>query len=356
MGLYTSVQSQNRSIRIAVSNSKLFKHSQKSLFSVPERSYTAEVSLLYATDEKYHWQRYFGQPRIGINLIYTDFGDPDVLGRAIGLYPSIEYFFTKSSKFNAAFQLGVGIAKLNRYYDINNNPLNNAIGSGWNNVSKLSFHLEHIITGPWHVHTNLYLTHYSNAGTQMPNLGLNIIGVGAGVLRKFDNKMPLSAEKEEDLQQKNKFGIDLMAGVGISEYAIPGGPKLPTQYAALSAYGSFSPFLRLYTGFEYEYSESVFQFYYQDFESRQKSKERATSTSVYLTTELMHDRFAFRFQKGVYLPFPEFTRDKSPIYFKLHLITYAGNQKWKVRPYGGVLLKTHFTVAQYMGLVFGLRY
>jgi hypothetical protein len=355
--LHHPLQAQINEVRISGSVSKLFKHSSKSLFEIPERSYTAELSFLYSATDKYDWGRYFGRPRIGFSFIYTDFGDKDILGYAVGAFPNIEYFFINRNRFSAGFQLGVGIAKLSRYYDIIENPLHNAIGSSWNNVSRLAFHIDFQVAGPWYLHTNAHLTHYSNAGTQMPNLGLNVIGFGAGVLRKFgQNERNPGEVKSDDRKADNRFGADLSGGAGISEYGTPGGPKLPTQYYSIGIYRSFSPFLRFYTGFEYEYSESVFQFYYQDFESKKNARQRATATSAYLTTELMHDRFAFRFQKGIYLPYPELTRDKTPVYFKLHLLTYAGNTRWKIRPYGGILLKTHLSVAQYMGIVVGLRY
>ncbi|MBK9151458.1 MAG: acyloxyacyl hydrolase [Saprospiraceae bacterium] len=335
---------------------KHFKHSTKTTYDVPGWSYSQEISLLYQTSGSHGWDLYFGRPRLGLNLMYTDFGNKEVLGHALGFYPSIEYFLKRNAKTGFTFQLGVGIGRVSRYFDYNDNPLNNAIGSGWNNISRLGFLFDHQLTAKSKFNAQLFLTHFSNGGVQLPNLGINVASMGVGFLHILSDHENYEFKAfHPDTTKVRKTGLDLMTGIGISEYATYGGPKLPSYFFSLAAYHRLSPYLRLYLGAEYEYSEPVFQFFYQDFNDRITAFKKASNYSAFLSTELMHGPFAFRFQTGYYLPLPDIRIDKSPLYFKLHLLTYAGNDRWKLRPYGGFLLKTHFSVAQYIGIVAGAR-
>ncbi|MBK9256014.1 MAG: acyloxyacyl hydrolase [Saprospiraceae bacterium] len=348
--------SQSIDLGINWSYAKVIKHSVKNKYTVPPFSQTLEMNMFFQTAGNHAWESYYGRPRIGANVLYVDFGDKNVLGQAIGVFPSIDYYITRKRYFNASFQLGVGVAYLDKIYDRTENPLNNAIGSHWNNITRLNFLVEKRLFSNGSLSAGIHLTHFSNAKTKLPNSGLNIAGLSVGFLYKISDP----PEKQEDIKpdpvKGKKWGGDVSGGIGISESSTAGGPRLPSYFINAGVYREVSPFFRIHAGLEYEYNEPIFQFYYHDFDPENIAAKKATHTSFYLTGEMLHDRFAFRFQLGKYLPYPDIRIDKSPVYFKLHLLTYLGNDTWKVRPFGGILLKSHLSVAQYLGFVSGINF
>ncbi len=356
VSLVLSLSAQNTHYSLVYAPSKFLKHSKKSTFDAPEYSYMCQFTLSKQTDGSRHWQRYWGHPLVSINFSYLNFGNNDVLGQSFALFPSIRFGIVNKNEFNFGIQLGSGVAYLDRIYDKIANPLNNAVGSHWNNTTQIGLIAHTRVAANWFIINGIHFSHFSNARTATPNAGYNTAGITLGLGRTFQSKKIAEFKTTDTVLVKKCIGGDILLGYGISEYSFTGGSKYGSYFINAGASYSLSPFIKLIAGGEYEYNQSVFQFYYQDFIPANEAKRKATKTAVYAAGDFRFGLFSTRLQTGFYLPFPEGTEKASPFYFKLNFNIHPFSDDLTFRPYFGVLLKSHTAVAQYLGIVTGVSF
>ncbi len=356
---YTSGQSQY-SVGLSYSHSKFIRHSKKSTFESPTSSYFWKTHYSHKVSGNEGWHRYWKRPTISYNALYFHIGDDRVLGSAYGAFPSMRFDIFAIHKTNFYFHFGTGLAYLSKKYDKLTNPTNNAIGSHWNNITHLGFGINQPIYKKLSFSLGTHLTHFSNARTSSPNAGINMVGFNFGLVQEVDVKSTKETInydiKTDTTQNRKKWGGELLLGYGISEAADIGGPKYGTYFVNVGGSYALSPYWKIIVGGEYEYNQGVFQFYYQDFIPTDEAKQKATNTAAYLATDLIFGKLAFRVQSGYYLPFPALSEINTPFYFKINFNVYPFPSHWPMKPYVGVLLKSHIEVAQYMGIVSGVSF
>jgi Lipid A 3-O-deacylase (PagL) len=356
---YTSGQSQHY-FGISYSPSKFIRHSDKSTFESPSLSYFWKSNYSHKVSGAEGWHRYWKRPTIGYNALFFDIGDDRVLGNAFGVFPSMSFDIFTLQHTSFYFHFGTGLAYLTKKYDKLTNPTNNAIGSHLNNITHLGFAIHQLLYKNLYVTLGSHLTHFSNARTSSPNTGINLVGCTLGLAQKLDVK-PRNMNQKFDSKidtssAKTRWGGDFLVGYGISEAADIGGPKYGTYFVNIGGSFALSPYWKVIIGGEYEYNQGVFQFLYQDFIPFDEAKQKATNTAAYLATDLIFGKLAFRVQTGYYLPFPALSEINSPFYFKINFNVYPFPSHCSVRPYVGVLLKSHLEVAQHMGIVSGVSF
>ena len=351
---------QANSVGIVFSPSKFIRHSDKSTFESPSSSYFWKSHYSHKVSGDEGWHRYWKRPTISYNALYFHIGDDRVLGNAYGVFPSMSFDIFTLHHTRCNFHFGTGLAYLTQKYDKLTNPTNNAIGSHLNNITHLGFTINQLIYKNLFVSLGSHLTHFSNARTSSPNTGINMVGFTLGLAQKIDVRLRKINQKF-DLKidtsgTKTKWGGDFLIGYGISEAADIGGPKYGTYFVNIGGSFALSPYWKLILGGEYVYNQGVFQFLYQDFIPLDEAKQKATNTAIYLATDLIFGRLAFRMQAGYYLPFPSLSERSAPYYFKVNFNVYPFPNHWTVKPYVGVLLKSHVAVAQHMGIVSGISF
>lgn len=354
---YTSGQSQY-SVGFSFSPSKFVRHSKKSTFESPTSSYFWKTHYSHKVSGAEGWHRYWKRPTINYNALYFHIGDDRVLGNAFGVFPAMYFDIFAIHKTKFYFHFGTGLAYLSKKYDKLTNPTNNAIGSHWNNITHLGFAINQTVLKNLSISAGTHLTHFSNARTSSPNAGINMVGFTLGLVQEIDVK---SANKTNKYELKNdsitkRWGGELLLGYGISEAADIGGPKYGTYFLNIGGSYTLSPYWKVIVGGEYEYNQGVFQFFHQDFISKDEAKQKATNSAAYLATDLIFGKLAFRVQSGYYLPFPALSEINTPFYFKINFNVYPFPSHWSLKPYVGVLLKSHIEVAQYMGIVSGVSF
>lgn len=336
--------------------SKVLKHSDKILFDAPPYSYLVQASIYRRTDGTKGWDRYWKRPTVGLNLAYLHYGNDDTLGQAWGVFPSMKFDLFRRERFNIGFQAGVGLAYLTKPYNKITNPINNAIGSHWNNVTQFVLSAEANIYKDLSLSLGGHFTHFSNARTATPNSGINTAGLTLGVTKRFSGEKPKVNATVDTIVMERRWGGDVLLGYGLSEYSFTGGSKYASYFINVGGTYKISPYFKVILGGEYEYNQSIFQFYYQDFDPADIARQKATKTAIYGAGDLMFGRFTLRLQTGKYLPLPALSEISAPMYFKLNCIVAPFPTHWSVQPYVGVLLKSHVAVAQYLGIFTGCRF
>ena len=70
------------------------------------------MAVEFATDGSKPWQAYYNNPDVGVALQLLSFGNPEVLGDMVSVYPYINLPLTKATNFSLNIKLGGGLAFL----------------------------------------------------------------------------------------------------------------------------------------------------------------------------------------------------------------------------------------------------
>jgi len=342
-------------VSLVYAPAKVIKHRENLLFDVPDRSHEFRLAYTFQTTGKHKWERYWDKPRIAINALLVNYGNKEVLGNAYALIPELHFTLKKWKDFKLNLQFGTGIAYLNKPYNTITNPTNNAIGSNLNNITSLKFGLTYQWDERWITTLSTGLVHFSNGLSSSPNSGINIYGLSFGGLYNFG----LKEQKEEisDLrsdEQETTFKrwvVDFQYHYGFTEYTVPDGPKYGVNAYSIGGGYRYTEFMTVIIGGEYEYNDGRYTFFKRNFYTEQEALDQARSTIIYIENELRFGRIFNRLRMGFYLPYP--IKNSRSMYTKVVTGLYLPEIKGTVRPYIGVLLKTHTAVADYLGFLVG---
>ncbi len=119
------------------------------------------------------WIHLFNYPTTGINLSYTDFGNPKEIGKAYAIAPFIEYNFKKDYLSNLYLKACLGVSYVNRQYDPVTNVNNMATSTPINAYFNLSMKFKTKFFEHWPITLGGGYVHYSNGHSKLPNKGIN---------------------------------------------------------------------------------------------------------------------------------------------------------------------------------------
>jgi hypothetical protein len=317
------------------------------------------LQLFYKAKHKSdsEWLQFWSRPRLTVQSTFID-TDENVLGKGLGFSPGLEWsFLPKGNRLDAFGRVCSGLIYMSKKYDLNSNTTNNAIGSHINNLTTFNFGIGYDLEVV-RVYAGYQLTHISNGRTSTPNTGLNFYGFNFGITKNIEKSSQslISTNRPKTIDSLRHFGVEIGTGLGFNEYTFRDGPKYNSYYAYLGLGYRYNPYLRTIIGLEYEYNESVFQFYNQDFVSRSEAMDYATRTSIALSQVLRFGYIGVRLQGGFYLPYPALRDDAiHPNWLRLSMEVYFRKHKYITQPYIGVGFKTHKAVAQYVMIYGGVH-
>lgn len=335
---------------------KVVKHREGLLYDVPPVSMIYQGGKIIQTDGSKAWHRYWGYPRLERSIHFNVFGDAEVLGYAFGAAPGVGFYMYRGEKSSCILHLGAGFAYLTKEYNALTNPMNNAIGSNFNNTTQIKLSYETPILQKLTFDIGLGLTHYSNGLSSSPNSGINVIGLHLGFKPRLTNGYSISENSSLVLSDRSRsWGINGYVSYGLAEYIVPGGPKYPIKNYTLGLYYQSHPFIKWHAGLDYDYAYGDYEFAIRDFQNENSAKGNATSTATYAAIEGVFGRMSFRYQMGYYLDIL-YERSENVPYSKFHFIYNIPYDCYEVRPYVGILLKTHVAVAEYVALQIGVEW
>ncbi len=349
------VVSQNYSGALDIGIGQVVKHKEDLNYENPGIGKIIQWSIIRESYGYSNWERYWRKPELDLSLLYVDFGNKNQLGHAFALIPGARFEVFKTNRFITQIHFGVGIAYLTKTYDVNDNPRNNAIGSHWNNGTLLRLISSYDFNNRTQLSLSVSANHFSNGLTVSPNSGINSFGIHLGLRHRFIETPFDSSRYKEDVLLSRKYGFLLQTGIGFSNNIVPDGPRYPVNTYTVLGIFKLSPFQYLEAGFEYEYHSGIYEFQRQIYTDENIAKDRATRVSLVMADELFMGDISFRFQLGYYLDIPE-KKTGDPVYFKLNT-NYSPKRLYVkgIQPYVGVLLKSHFAVAEYLSVVIGVR-
>lgn len=125
----------------------------------------------------------------GLGVSIFEFGNKRELG-----FPIAIYLFQRSriarlnSYVDLNYEWNFGLSTKWKYYNIESNPHNSAIGSQVNAYLSVGTYINWKFDKGWDLITGIDMSHFSNGNTKFPNAGLNTLGMKLGVTYDFGKK------------------------------------------------------------------------------------------------------------------------------------------------------------------------
>lgn len=160
------------------------------------------------------WHCLYKYPVIGGALWYADLANPGMLGKAIAVYPFMNFHLCRGRKFYLNYRFGLGLGYITKPFNNIDNYKNIAIGSHLNATLNMFYELKWMLQKKVSLTAGIGLTHFSNGAFKTPNLGINIPTVFTGVayyLNNTENIAPDTAWKGIRVN-KSKFRLFFAGG------------------------------------------------------------------------------------------------------------------------------------------------
>ncbi len=308
------------------------------------------------TKEWHHWQKY---PALGLALNFHHLGNNDLFGFAIGIRPNMNISILRKKNGFIDFQFGTGLAYLSKPFDYNDNPINNAIGSHWNNITAFHFFGGYNIGSTWNIHAGFGLTHYSNGAAQMPNYGINIPEVSLGLRYSFqpENQIDESSFKNKLNLPEKRWGFQMHLDLAYREYQESGGPRYPIYIGSVAGSFALNKVNRVLLGLEIEKNVGIyfFQRHLDPSTSEKQLRSDSRKIMVFAADEFLFGNVGVLLQLGTYIHRGE--QAPFSVYNKLSVRYYLPPVgKPTTRFYGAIYLKSHISVAEYIAFGFGASF
>ena len=341
---------------VGVKRGNIFKHTPNFLPTVSEPTTQFELSWVRQPPPQRWWQAPHGYPSVCINGSYSAFGNAAVFGRAVAVVPALR-LYSRFRQWRIQYDVGVGVAYLTDFYNRFSNPTNNVIGSHWNNCTLLRLSVQQRLNAHWAVQVEGSFTHFSNAHTKAPNLGINVPAVGVRLQYQRLPTLPLPTRVNSVARFDKRVHPAIRLGYGLMGGVPENGPKFGVYVADVYAVKRVGVGWRLKAGVETNYYWSIYHFII-DQVARPLDKAVAHSFKVapYVGAELLLGRVAFSMTAGYYVYDPALQRGAVPSKMGLQYHFRSPQVRTGGQVYAGAYLKTHFANADFfemgMGMVF----
>ena len=338
---------------------KVFKHRSTIKIDFPAFSYGTELNLEVKTYGKRHWHQISGFPRWGIALSYLHSGNNSQMGSLIAILPNVTIDFFKTKGIRIFGRIGIGLGLVTRPYNRLNNPLNNMVGSFLNNSTSLRLGMALRISKHLEIRPSASFTHFSNAASTLPNLGINIPTFHLGLCymhHPLEEKDYIKLDKTFLPQRIKRIQFSHLVSLGYRELQTSNGPKYLVWHTSFDAGLYLNRSNRLKVGIEYDYIGAI-----QAFASHSSGKHiserywEASRITIFLADEIMLGRFSILTQIGFYLtqnpgqPWFMSVRLSGRYYFRDPYLC-------KTAPFLTITMKSHKIVAEYFSMGLGMAF
>src|SRR6056297_3994731 len=329
----------------------LIRHSKKFQFPSDEWTKSIDLSAQWFTHDRQGWAKYYNYPNVGAHLRFHTFGNRSILGGAVSLYPSITIPFSRNQSGRRwDFMYGSGLSYVFSPFDPLENPINTAIGTRWNTMTRIKFQYSFPVKA-YRLGIFADFTHVSNGRMSTPNTGLNTAELGLSIWpsreeRSFPDLSPTSFS----IRKWSVEAAGVLAWTSQSNYP---GPKFPVYVVKMAVTRSITPVQRLHLGVEWERNmeRAHFQSGMLGVVDRREALQYATAYLLYLGDEFVIGPVSFGVVAGIYI---QTRRETFPIYNQLFARYYFIQNERHSGAFLTVYLKSHLATAQYLG--FGLGY
>jgi len=198
----------------------IYAHHQFFKYFVKDYVPAFELNVGFRKKGNKTWHQIYKYPTLGFGYYHAELGNPEILGHVDAVFPYIEIPVIEKNKFKLDTKLALGIAWLNKKFDLHQNKYNIAIGSKLNVYINVNIESKLKLNKQISLLTGLGITHYSNGGTRQPNKGINVISASAGLLYNFQKDGFKKIEQDiPKFKKRNEYSFIFSAGTKTLESA-----------------------------------------------------------------------------------------------------------------------------------------
>lgn len=256
-----------------------------------------EVSIARRTLGKKLWEQLYGYPVWGITFFYSSMGNREVFGNQFTLFPYFVSHIMGKGPLSLDGQMGLGIAYTTKKFDLQQNPLNIAIGSHLNIHFRTELMARLRFSPRNHLHLGIAFHHISNANLSEPNVGLNFASLGTGVWHAVGSKQPVTHQAVP--RHKAHLSLEAMVSGGVKHTRTFESFRYATASTSLGMKFRWCHRFAVGTGADFFYDASV------EDQMRRLGKpflpHYAWMSGIHLAQEVIVGRTSFILQQGAYL-------------------------------------------------------
>lgn len=301
-----------------------------------DHTYAAELSYVFRTNGEKSWHKHYKYPELSANLYYGSVGNTEILGNFFGAYVSLSIPFVAKEKFRLNGKLGSGLGYTGKIYDEALNKKNVAVSTHLNALINIGLDAKTYFRKNW-ITVGIDLTHFSNGGFKVPNLGLNIPQISLGYGR-FISKNPEYSTLERPTAIPQRTLILGATAIGSVKEVFPTNERAYPVFA-LSLHARM--FMKPKVGWEVAFdaiSKQAIMGYRPEI---QKSQWDITQFGIYAGYLLPLNQFHFVLGMGAYVK-DKYKAD-GPLYHRVGMRYYLKNGV-----HFNLVLKSHWGKADYV--------
>lgn len=279
----------------------------------PERSLQKQLIVGLGRKNNHNsneWAYWLKHPTTGINIGFTDLGNPEELGYAVSLMPFIEFdaFGRRQKDFKVL--VGMGTSYFNKKYDAVDNPFNQAVTTDLTWSFRASLNYVFLKTPKVDYRFGVVYFHNSNGHTKLPNQGLNsFLGSVSAAIKNPLNRPEYNIDQVVEAPQKSVYHfISFRTGYGINVFALPFNDKKGV-YTLAGEYGKvWNKTYKFGLGFDYRFYEHYNDYIKGNETLVQDGKEfeafrenpwwNASNIGIHAKFEFLLDHFGMEVQLG----------------------------------------------------------
>lgn len=308
-----------------------------------QHAHGIELIAIKRASGKKAWHGAYGHPDFNFHLYYGGVGNVKVLGNYLSLYSTMSYPLFQNNHWRLNLQVGGGLGFTNKIYDPILNPKNVAMASRIFAIMNVGVQAKYTFDKNT-IGLGLDLMHFSNGGSKLPNLGLNLPYLNVSYARSINQQNAVAPDQVKAFQQRRFFyGI---SAIGSMKQVYPTGSKIYPVFALnLHARSILKPKMGWELALDIISKQSLIG-YRPDID---KTQWRMLQIGVYAGYILPLDRFHYHFGVGTYLK--DYYKADEPIYIKIGGRYYFDNGlHWQFA------LKTHYGKADYIEVGIGYSF
>lgn len=291
------------------------------------------------------WQRLYKGAGYGFGAMYSGMANPDVIGGGVRLIPYLHLPFVEGKYGSFGMRLGWGIGYIFKKFHRTDNIKQIANGSRINTAIQLMLEY-HVDVRRLRFTTGLSIDHWSNGSVVLPNLGLNLISLNAGVGYALKDHIVRSSTPDTTSYQRRAREITVVGAFAISEVGRP----LSGQYSVYSVIGqvqwAVTPKSSIAAGLDIFNKGSLVT---NHPELKDQSRLQHTQAGLHGGWALGFGRGEIMVQMGAYVHSP--FEDESPLFHRLGMRYRSGDHVvWHIA------LKSHWAVADHWEWGVGYRW
>ncbi len=192
-----------------------------------EHAFAGELTYLIQGKGQKKWHHSFRMPQYGVTTFFGSVGNRELLGHYFGAYSFMSFPIIKQKVYSFSFKMGAGLGYGTKVYDSETNILSDANSTHVNAMIVLGVESRFLL-GNNSAIVGLDMTHFSNAASKVPNMGLNLPYVSIGYGRRIQKSNHSDTCAVYGLgRERYSFGA---MGIGSVSASFPTGGKKTGVY------------------------------------------------------------------------------------------------------------------------------